>query len=612
MRRRDSWVALGLAAFVACASTAPAERSAAESSPRPRLAREDLLEVALIASGYDDPTERAAAKAELNKRIAPIVTELSALPSLRDRAARLLTRLHGPGALLGSYEARATTLREILEKGSFNCVSASLLYGVVGAQLGLEISGQLLPTHARSLAFLEQGGKKLGVIVETTSPGGFDPSPEAMAAILKDVALPVGAGDRTLVSEKGLIVPTLVLAAATYVNRGSLLQEQGDLKRAEAMFARAELLADDATMRGVLRDQRAALLTQLAVDDLLTSDPARVPRAYRSMVAAVKVAPQDPETRQTVAQNLRAAAERLIAAAADQQDEPAVNALVKDVESLPLDPPVRASISAFAWSEIARVRGKAGDYDGSLAAIERGLLVCATSADESVKGTLEKNRIAALRMAALTTAKSGDTDKSLDYVRKLEATPGLSVAERSEAARDQLRVLVLAAQGRYEKKDVRGALELYRQAHAKAPADKEVAHNLLAVLEEVVVPEINANRCGTVERELAEIRKLAPSEELPDRAEARCLVGRAAELLEASDEAGAVELLRKAARLRPKDGPIRQNLVVGLTKQAKAEARAGHCAKARSVATEVLSVDKSLGRALVAEVARCAKAPGSP
>ena len=102
-----------------------------------------------------------------------------------------------------------------------------------------------------------------------------------MAGIVKDVALPVGAGDRSLVPEKGLIVPTLVLAAATYVNRGSLLQEQGDLKRAEAMFARAELLADDATMRGVLRDQRAALLTQLAVDDLLTSDPARVPPAYR-------------------------------------------------------------------------------------------------------------------------------------------------------------------------------------------------------------------------------------------------------------------------------------------------------------------------------------------
>ncbi|MFO0725684.1 MAG: transglutaminase family protein [Myxococcota bacterium] len=600
MRRRGPWLGLWLGWIAACASTAPPAISVAEESPRPRQPAEDLVEVSLMASGYDDAAERAAAKAELEKRAAPILAEVGAIKDPRDRAAKLLLRLHGDRGLLGSYETRATTLRDVLERRRFNCVSASLLYGVLGARLGLDLAGQLLPTHARSLAYVD-AARKTALIVETTSPHGFDPSPEALKGILKDVGMASGSGERTLVSEKGLVVPTLMLAAAMYVNRGSLAQEAGDLTRAEQLFARAELISDDSAMRAVLRDQRAALMTQLAVDDLLAGDPARLPRAYRSMLSAVKIAPKDPETRSTVQQNLRAAAERLLAQAGERGDEAAIEETRREIDGLTLDPGQKASIAAFAWSELSRLRGKAGDFEGALTAIDRGVEAAQRGVDDTTRPLLEKNRVSLLRMAALAAAKAGDTEKSRGYLARLEALPA---ADKQELVDDQVRTLVLAAQARYAKKDLSGALELYREAHRRAPQDPDVSHNVLALLEERVVPEINANRCEAVAAELAEIRQLAPRNSLPDQAEARCLVGRAAALLE-TDEAAAVELLRQASRLQPKDARVRQNLLVGLTRLIKSELKARRCADARSAAAEALAIDRAKGRALAAEVGKC-------
>ncbi|CAN0596223.1 unnamed protein product, partial [Laminaria digitata] len=159
------------------------------------------------------------------------------------------------------------------------------------------------------------------VVVETTSGLGFAPDAQTEQRILASVTVPAADGARALVSQTGEVVGTPVLIGTIYVNRASIAQERGDLEKAQRLFAQGDSFATSPGMRAVLRDQRAALLAQLAADDVLSGDSQRYMRAYETLKAAVKLQPKDETVKQAVFHNLRAAAERVINLQAERSDE---------------------------------------------------------------------------------------------------------------------------------------------------------------------------------------------------------------------------------------------------------------------------------------------------
>ncbi len=535
----------------------------------------DSVDLALIASGFEESGALADARARFEAAAEQILSRVSEVPGDVAQGRALLEALHGPDGLFSAYDARATTVGEVLERGAFNCLSSAVVYNVLAERLGLTVRAELLPTHARSL--MEARGRV--IVVETTSPGGFDPDLATQSEILSQVAGAKPTG-RTLVPDGGTAVSSVMLIGAMYVNRASVAQEAGDLAGAERLFARGEALAQDAAMRTVLRDQRAALLAQLAADDITSESPARLPRAYRTILAAAKLAPADAEIRRAVLQNLRAAAERMIARHAAEEDEVSALAVLADAVRHGLEAEDKSGLRAFAMSEVSRLRVVRGDLDGAVEAIEQALAQRLAPRDSMLKVTLEQNRVAALRLAALTSAKTGDYTKSLVLIEKLESLPGTTGAERKAYEADRLRAIQLAGQKRIEDLDYAGAAKIYREGLRLFPEDETVRHNLVAVLERIALKEAEALRCETTGDVIGEIRLLDARSPFPSQVMAKCLLGRANESLKAHDFEEAVELLEAAVRSIPSEPLLARNLSVALLRWARHDASEGRCASA--------------------------------
>jgi tetratricopeptide (TPR) repeat protein len=566
---------------------APLGDALAEKARKRDLGDIDLADAALIASGFESRSMLRAARARFEGFAAPIAEQLKGIPDPVERGRLLLGVLHQKGGLFGEYDARATTLGDILDRRRYNCVSASVVYNVLAARLGLDASAQLLPTHARTI--LRAQGKQ--ITIETTSPDGFDPDPRMEASILAQVGGSLADGGRALVPDRGTVVSTLVLIGTIYVNRASISQEGGDLEGAEHLFARGEAFAGTAEMRRILRDQRAALLSQLGADDVLSEDALRLPRAYRTLRAAVALDPEQKQIRSAVFQNLRAAAERLIHETAQKGDESALLKLAGEASSVGMDPPDRSGLRAFALSEVARIRFDKSEFDGAVDAIEMALKEQLGAHDAKLLRALEQNRVSALRLAAITSAKKGDYARSVQLIERIQALPGLSREQRTEAEQDHLRVIHLVGNKRIDGSDFKGAAEVYREGVRLFPNDVTCRNNLVAVMERLALPMVDKGMCSAADEYLEEIRVIEPSSTFPTTARVRCLMARADERLKASDFAEAVSLMRAAQKTSPTEPAVLSHLAMALLQWASSLSQSGSCARAATLAKEIKSLE---------------------
>lgn len=573
---------LALHLALGCASTPVVDAPPPPPAPAPPAS--DLLALGLESAGYS-AAERRVAAARLDARLAPALAEARAAEAPLERARRLLQALHGD--LLRRYDARATTLREVLEDGRFNCVSSALLFAAAAERIGLTVRAELLPTHARLRLPLPDADGGRAVIVETTAAAGVDPDPGSLDRIL-DRALGVAEAGaaRVLVADTGAVFEPSALVAATWVNRASVAQEAEALATAERLFARGEAMAEAPEMRRMLRDQRAALLSQLAADDVLEGSPGRVRRAFATMLAAAALEPADPPIRAAVAQNLRAAAERVFAAAVEAGDEAAIRRAVAQAVAVGAGPEL-PGLTAFARSEIARLRATRGDVEGALEAIEAALAEPLDAADAELRATLEHNRVAALRIAAGAAAERGDLVRSAALFERLDALPGTDREARAAWTEDRKRAYQLAAQKRYRDGDLVGAAELYREGLRAFPGEALMRTNLAVVLAQLARGPSEAGRCDEAEPWLSELEALDPSTSGPRAARVRCLTLRASARLSAGDDAEAVALLRSAHEADPEDRTTATNLARAILGWVAREAEAGRCARAMALGREL-------------------------
>lgn len=559
------------------------------------LAAFDLTDAALIASGFERRSTLRSARARLEQLVAPILDPLNAIADPKERGRRLLASLHQKGGLLGEYDARATTLGDVLDRRRYNCVSASVLYNVLAARIGLDVSAQLLPTHARSrLTVPHAPGEPKGaaasaktLTVETTSPDGFDPDSRKEASILAQVGGSLADGGRPLVPDRGSIVSTLVLIGAIYVNRASIAQEGGDLGSAERLFAHGEAFAVSEEMRRILRDQRAALLSQLGADDVISEDASRLERAYRTLKSAVALDPKEALIRATVFQNLRAAAERVIHQDAEKGDEAALLARAGEAASLAIDPAERSGLRAFALSEVVRIRINKGDLEGAVKAIDLALKEQLGPKDADLQKALEQNRISALRLAALDAAKKGDYPRATELIGRIQHLRDLTPEQRRETDHDHLRVIHLVGNKRIEANDFKGAAEVYREGVRRFPDDATCKSNLVAVLERLALPLLGRAACSEADQFLEEIRMLSPSSRFASTARVRCLMDRAQERLDAKDYPEAVSLMRAARETSPSEPAVVGNLAIALLRWTSSLSANGSCVRAATLAQEI-------------------------
>lgn len=579
-----------LALGFACASAGPSPRAPVEVRPSPApevevLPSEDLVQAALIASGFESALGLRQARAKFEGYLGDVVAQAEGRTSEREKAQVLLKALHAKGSLLGVYDARATTIKDVLEHRRYNCVSASVIYNLAAQRLGLAVGAQLLPTHARSLLSVQEETKLVRIAVETTSAAGFDPDSQTEGRILANVAVPAPEGARALVSERGEVVSTRVLIGTIYVNRASIAQESGDLEGAERLFARGEAFATSSGMRGVLTDQRAALLAQLAADDVLSGDPKRYLRAYRTLKQAVKLNPKDETVKEAVFHNLRAAAERVINLRAERGDEAGLVKLAGEVSASGLSISDRSGLRAFALSEVARLRIEAGAYDEAVKAIDLALREQLGEGDKELANILRLNRLAALRLAALTHAKAGEYAAADAYLARIHGLT-LTPQQRQQLSSDRLRIIHLVGNQRIDALDYLGAAKIYREGHRRFPKDDTCRHNLLAVLERLATPLVKAARCADAQPYLQEITMVDARAAFPAQARASCLIERARQSLDAGDAAEAVALLQSASPGK-KEPSLTNALAVARARWVQDLVRKPKCGEARTQAARL-------------------------
>lgn len=130
-----------------------------------------LLREVLRASGVMDDEKRRLEEDAFQSLLDEVVREVGRVRSPYRRARKLHEFLHA--RVFRRYDSTADGLDSILEHGEYNCLSASLLYGLLGRSLGLEVQVVEIPRHVYVRFFLDQRR----VEVESTAHNGFDLRP---------------------------------------------------------------------------------------------------------------------------------------------------------------------------------------------------------------------------------------------------------------------------------------------------------------------------------------------------------------------------------------------------------------------------------------------------
>ena len=314
-------------------------------------------------------------------------------------------------------------------------------------------------------------------------------------------------------------------------------------------------------MRKVLREQRAALLSQLGANDMTSADPLRHQRAFQTMIRSAELRPEEPLIKDAVFQNLRAAAERLIAAQAiDGQVEKLFDSIVEKARAAGLPSADVSALRAFTYSEIARQKANTGDFEGALAAMESATGQTLAAREVKLRKSLLENHVAALRLAAMTSAKVGEYTRSMQIIERLLNLQGLSVKQRQTYESDRHQAIMLAATQAMKHKNYSKAARIYRAGRQLYPSEDTIRHNLVAALERQSLEMVNSGRCNEVESILQEIQKLDTKERFTKPARIRCALMRANQCLKKHDYLEASRWLESVQQTYPQEASVRESL----------------------------------------------------
>ena len=160
-----------------------------------RSGKWSLADAFFIASGIRGESELARARKWLETLVHEAKEILQPYRKATDRADHLLRWLHQK--TLSRYHARSTSALEVIRAGHFNCLSSSILYGMIGEKLGLHVRGIIVDHHVFCRVYQKPQPKNRrsmssrsgGWDVETTTALGFNPG-RAVQIDLSVVSVP--------------------------------------------------------------------------------------------------------------------------------------------------------------------------------------------------------------------------------------------------------------------------------------------------------------------------------------------------------------------------------------------------------------------------------------
>lgn len=513
------------------------------------LTRFDLLDAALVVGGAQDRRALDEARARLDARLAPV---LKAVPrgDRRLMAKLLLQALHTPAApgqapLLGRYEARASTLQEVLDSGLYNCVSATLLYLAAAKELSLDARAVLLPSHARAAVVLE--GKP--VVVETTSRLGFDASAETareVAARFRPAAEAAGPSSVDLYSdERGTEVDDVALLGVVTTNLAVGAKQRGDLDAAEALDRRADVFVAPSA-RPLMRLVRASTLGELAI---LRLGEGRTAEAVDLAFQAAQLVPEGDDAR-LARHNLKALAQRRLAELPPSGEKE----MFAFVDRFKAFPEVERDLRSRAFDLAGGLRSKKGDFEGAAAAAREA----ARLGDGSRNGSVLSHNLAVAELNRLVELGQKDPERAWADFERLSVPPELETQRRQlganlaaqraqralqkgdcalvdrrvidwmvldpKAQADALRAACRNEEGlsAWKAKDFAAAARSFREAMGLNPDEPAFARNLGGALGNQVSRLLQAKKCREARPLIDEGARVAPDDELFRKAAAYC------------------------------------------------------------------------------------------
>ncbi len=195
-----------------------------------------LFRETLRASGVTDPSRRLGYEASFLDLLSDLQREIGFTRSAYRRARKLHLALHQK--VLRRYLSTADGLDSVLDRGEFNCLSASLLYGMVARSFGLEVQVVEIPRHVYVRLFVDQRR----IEVESTSRTGFDlrPKPDLVSESLSD---PGYGSNAAALGVPAAVAATLLegvdlerAVGFLWHNRGRRALEEGEAVKAARSF----------------------------------------------------------------------------------------------------------------------------------------------------------------------------------------------------------------------------------------------------------------------------------------------------------------------------------------------------------------------------------------
>lgn len=375
------------------------------------LDNEDLLDAALIASGAVTGDALTAQRARIEPAIARVEAAVRGIADDRLRGQALLAALHQ--FVLKRYVASASNLIDVIERGEYNCVTATVLYNLVADRVGLIVKAVVIPSHVYSLLFTGAGATE----VETTSPDGFAPDRSSRSYLAFLVERGLHRSQAALGSEVAppdqetqlaVEIDNIALVSLILSNRAAAEFDAGDLPRALGLAQRAHRLADPERSLQ-LRAYEASLINTLA---LQAADNGDFKRALRLLDAGLGDAP--PGVRDVLVHNRSYCVARAASALVERKQHSAAIAMLN--EGLQEDPgrlelhAMRAAVYSD-WGYLLEGEGRYGEAEG--------VYLSGLQAEPS-EPTLRQNYAATLYNHALERARAGDCSGVAELARKAE------------------------------------------------------------------------------------------------------------------------------------------------------------------------------------------------
>ena len=215
-----------------------------------------MARASLIVSGVP-ATYLATYERKLKTVIDTVVGKTKSVSGNAARAEAALVELHA-GGVFKHYEENATTLIDILDTGTYNCVSSAVLYLLVLKNMGVQANGVDTPDHA--FVIVDIDGRKIDV--ETTNRHGFDPGSkkdftDEFGRITGFSYVPPGEyAKREIIGQKALI--SLILS-----NRVVVLEQKNDYPSSLKLGVEVNAIRNDSKGKQFLMDRINNMMVQL-------------------------------------------------------------------------------------------------------------------------------------------------------------------------------------------------------------------------------------------------------------------------------------------------------------------------------------------------------------